>query len=55
MYALSIIPRHQTKVWENTKYVHRKKLRMWDVEIKLIAQQKHLALQEVFSNKDQRK
>jgi hypothetical protein len=55
MYALSIIPRHQMKVWENTKHVHRKKLRMWDVEIKLIVQQKHLAPQDVFSNKDQGK
>lgn len=55
-YTLSITP--QTSDQNLGKYkacTQKKKLRIWNVEIKLNVQQKHLALQEVFSNIDHRK
>jgi len=55
-YTLSITP--QTSDQNLGKYktcTQKKKLRIWGVEIKLIVQQKNLALQEVFSNIDHRK
>jgi hypothetical protein len=38
----------QMKVWENTEELHRKKLKLWVDEIKLIVQQENLTYCIIF-------